>query len=256
MILVIDIGNTSTVLGIFESEELRYSWRVATHKHQSPDECAVLCRDLFRSEGVSLQQIKGIAICSVVPSLDRVFGDLAEQHFSVTPVFVKPETQDLMPIRYHPPSDVGADRIAGAVAAFKMFGGPTIVIDFGTATTFDAISKKGVYLGGVIVPGIGISADALFRHASKLPHIKIKKSEQVIGDSTATSMQSGLYFGYVSLVEGILARMKEELGGAQVVATGGLAHLVSGDAKTIDCVEEDLILQGINFIIDLRPYLK
>ena len=245
MLLVIDIGNTSMVLGIFEGEELKYSWRVATRKQQSSDEYAVLYRNLFQLEGLSPEQVQGIAICSVVPPLNEVFNNLANRYFSVKPLFIEAEGQDLMPIRYHPPSDVGADRIASAVAAFEMIGGPAIVVDFGTATTFDAISPEGEYLGGIIAPGIGISADALFSRASKLPRIDIKKPEQLIGDSTVTSMQSGIYFGYVSLVEGILARMKEELGEAQVVATGGLASLVAGDAPTIDRVEEDLILYGL-----------
>ena len=245
MLLVIDIGNTSMVLGIFEGKELKYSWRVATRKQQSADEYAVLYGNLFQLEGVMPQQVNGIAICSVVPPLNEVFSTLANRYFSVRPVFVEPERQDLMTIHYDPPSDVGADRIASAVAAFEMVGGPVIVVDFGTATTFDAISREGEYLGGIIVPGIGISADALFSHASKLPRIDIKKPESLIGDSTVTSMQSGIYFGYVSLVEGMLARMKEELGACQVVATGGLASLLAGDAKTIDRVEEDLILYGL-----------
>lgn len=245
MLLVIDIGNTSMALGIFEGEELQYSWRVATRKHQSYDEYAVLYRNLFQLEGVTPEQVKGIAICSVVPPLNEVFSQLANQYFSVKPLFIEPEGQDLMPIRYHPPSDVGADRIVSAVAAFEMVGGPAIVVDFGTATTFDAISQKGEYLGGIIAPGVGISADALFSRASKLPRIEIKKPERLIGNSTVTSIQSGLYFGYVSLVEGVLARMKEELGAAQVVATGGLASLMAGDAQTIDRVEENLILYGL-----------
>ena len=245
MLLVIDIGNTSMVLGIFEGEELKYSWRVATRKHQSSDEYAVLYRNLFQLEGVTLDQVKGMAICSVVPPLDEVFTHLSNRYFSVNPLFIDPEKQDLMPIRYHPTADVGADRIASAVAAFELVGGPAIVVDFGTATTFDAISGKGEYLGGIIAPGVGISADALFSRASKLPHIDIQKPEKLIGDSTVTSIQSGLYFGYVSLVEGILARMKEELGAVQVVATGGLASLVAGDARTIDRVEKDLILYGL-----------
>jgi type III pantothenate kinase len=245
MLLVIDIGNTSMALGVFEGEELKYSWRVATRKHQSADEYAVLYQNLFRLEGLSAQQVKGITICSVVPPLNEVFKNLASRYFSVKPFFVEPEEQDLMPIRYHPPADVGADRIVSAVAAFELVGGPAIVVDFGTATTFDAISKEGEYLGGIIAPGIGISADALFSRASKLPRIDIRKPEQLIGDSTVSSMQSGIYFGYVSLVEGILARMKEELGTARVVATGGLASLVAGDAQTIDRVEENLILHGL-----------
>ncbi|MEE8349541.1 MAG: type III pantothenate kinase [Acidobacteriota bacterium] len=245
MLLVIDIGNTSMGLGVFNDQELKHSWRVATRKHQSADEYAVLYRNLFQLEGLSLQQVQGIVICSVVPPLNEVFTQLSTRYFSVKPLFVEPETQNLMPVRYHPPSDVGADRIASAVATFEMVGGPAIVVDFGTATTFDAISRTGEYLGGIIAPGIGISADALFSRASRLPRIDLKKPEQLIGESTVSSMQSGIYYGYVGLVEGILARMKAELGAAQVVATGGLASLVASDARTIDRVEENLILYGL-----------
>ena len=245
MLLVIDIGNTSMALGVFDGDELKYSWRVATRKQQSSDEYAVLYRNLFELEGFWPEQVTAIAICSVVPPLNEVFAVLARKYFSVEPLFVEPEQQDLMRIRYNPPSDVGADRIVSAVAAFQLVGGPAIVVDFGTATTFDAISPEGEYLGGIIAPGIGISAEALFNRAAKLPRIDIKKPSQLIGDSTVTSMQSGIYFGYVSLVEGILARMKEELGEAQVVATGGLAALVATDSNAINRVEENLILYGL-----------
>ncbi|MEE8350427.1 MAG: type III pantothenate kinase, partial [Acidobacteriota bacterium] len=149
MLLVIDIGNTSMALGVFEGEELKHSWRVATRKHQSADEYAVLYQNLFQLKGLSAQQVKGMVICSVVPPLNEVFSTLARQYFTVNPLFIEPEDQDLMPIRYHPPSDVGADRIVSAVATFEMVGGPAIVVDFGTATTFDAVSKKGEYLGGI-----------------------------------------------------------------------------------------------------------
>ncbi len=246
MLLAIDIGNTHLVLGIFKGDELVHSWRVVTRINQTFDEYAVVCRNLFELEGISSKDIEGIVISSVVPPLNETFELLARRYFALEPLFIEPTRQDVVPIPvYKPPADVGADRIVNAVAAFDLIGGPCIVVDFGTATTFDAISEKGEYLGGVIAPGIGISAYALFSRASKLPRIEIRKPSKVIGDSTVGSMQSGLYFGYVGWVEGILRNMKGELGEAEVVATGGLASLVAAATEEIDRVEEDLILFGL-----------
>ncbi len=246
MLLAIDIGNTHLVLGIFKGDQLVHSWRVVTRRNQTFDEYAVLFRNLFELEGIASKDIEGMVISSVVPPLNETFESLARQYFSLEPLFIEATRQDLVPIpTYKPPADVGADRIVNAMAAFDLIGGPTIVVDFGTATTFDAISGKGEYLGGVIAPGIGISAEALFSRASKLPRIEIRKPSKVIGDSTVGSMQSGLYFGYVGLVEGILRNMKEELGEAQVLATGGLASLVAAATEAIDRVEEDLTLFGL-----------
>ena len=248
MLLVIDIGNTSMALGIFEGEELKYSWRVATRKHQSADEYAVLYRNLFQLEGLSAQQVKGIAICSVVPPLNEVFSSLASRHFSVKPLFVEPEGQDLMPIRYHPPSDVGADRIVSAVAAFELVGGPAIVVDFGTATTFDAISKEGEYLGGIIAPGIGISADALFCHASKLPRIDIKKPELLIGDSTVNSMQAGIYFGYAVDLAGNISEKSAD----SIIVTQHVDRVRSYAETDADQLADDLnsAIDGDIFILE------
>ena len=246
MLLAIDIGNTHLVLGIFKGDQLVHSWRVVTRRNRTFDEYAVLFRNLFELEGISSKDIEGMVISSVVPPLNKTFESLAKQYFSLEPLFIEAARQDLVPIPlYKPPVDVGADRIVNAMAAFDLIGGPSIVVDFGTATTFDAISGKGEYLGGVIAPGIGISAEALFSRASKLPRIEIRKPSKVIGDSTVGSMQSGLYFGYVGLVEGILRNMKGELGEAEVVATGGLASLVAAATEEIDRVEEDLILFGL-----------
>ena len=254
MILAIDIGNSHLVLGIFDRDRLAHSWRVVTRTDQTYDECAVMCTNLFGLKGIFAQDIEGMIICSVVPPLNEAYELLGKRYFSLDALFVDTTQQSLMPISgYQPPSDVGADRIVNAVAAFNKVGGPVIVVDFGTATTFDAISEKGEYLGGIIAPGLGISAEALVSRASKLPPIEIKKPPQVIGDSTVTSMQSGLYFGYLGLVEGILGKMKEELGEVQVVATGGLASLVAADSEAIDRVEENLILYGLNiFYRDMR----
>ncbi len=246
MLLAIDIGNTQLVLGIFKGDQLVHSWRVVTRRNQTFDEYAVLFRNLFELEGISSEDIEGMVISSVVPPLNKTFESLAKQYFSLDPLFIEATRQNLVPIpTYKPPADVGADRIVNAMAAFDLTGGPSIVVDFGTATTFDAISGKGEYLGGVIAPGISISAEALFSRASKLPRIEIRKPSKVIGDSTVGSMQSGLYFGYVGLVEGILGKMKGELGEAQVLATGGLASLVAAATDAIDRVEEDLTLFGL-----------
>ena len=246
MLLAIDIGNTHLVLGIFKGDQLVHSWRVVTRRNQTFDEYAVLFRNLFELEGIASKDIEGVVISSVVPPLNETFESLARQYFSLAPLFIEATRQDLVPIpTYKPPADVGADRIVNAMAAFDLIGGPSIVVDFGTATTFDAISGKGEYLGGVIAPGIGISAEALFSRASKLPRIEIRKPSKVIGDSTVGSMQSGLYFGYVGLVEGIIGQMKGELGEAQVLATGGLASLVAAATEAIDRVEEDLTLFGL-----------
>ena len=246
MLLAIDIGNTQLVLGIFKGDQLVHSWRVVTRRNQTFDEYAVLFRNLFELEGISSEDIEGMVISSVVPPLNKTFESLAKQYFSLEPLFIEATRQDLVPIpTYKPPADVGADRIVNAMAAFDLIGGPSIVVDFGTATTFDAISGKGEYLGGVIAPGISISAEALFSRASKLPRIEIRKPSKVIGDSTVGSMQSGLYFGCVGLVEGILGHMKGELGEAQVLATGGLASLVAAATDAIDRVEEDLTLFGL-----------
>ena len=246
MLLAIDIGNTHLVLGVFKGDQLVHSWRVVTRRNQTFDEYAVLFRNLFELEGIASKDIEGMVISSVVPPLNETFESLARQYFSLEPLFIEATRQDLVPIpTYKPPADVGADRIVNAMAAFDLIGGPSIVVDFGTATTFDAISGKGEYLGGVIAPGIGISAEALFSRASKLPRIEIRKPSKVIGDSTVGSMQSGLYFGYVGLVEGILRNMKGELGEAQVLATGGLASLVAAATEAIDRVEEDLTLFGL-----------
>ena len=246
MLLAIDIGNTQLVLGIFKGDQLVHSWRVVTRRNQTFDEYAVLFRNLFELEGISSEDIEGMVISSVVPPLNETFESLAKQYFSLEPLFIEATRQDLVPIpTYKPPADVGADRIVNAMAAFDLIGGPSIVVDFGTATTFDAISGKGEYLGGVIAPGISISAEALFSRASKLPRIEIRKPSKFIGESTVGSMQSGLYFGYVGLVEGILGEMKGELGEAQVLATGGLASLVAAATEAIDRVEEDLTLFGL-----------
>ncbi|MBI1745777.1 MAG: type III pantothenate kinase [Acidobacteria bacterium] len=248
MLLVIDIGNTNTVLGVFEGESLVAHWRLTTQRDRTVDEYGVQCRTLFSLAGIDIAKITGIAIASVVPPLNGTLRDMAMQYLHIDPLFIDPMMDLGMPILYNPPHDVGADRIVNAIAAFEKFGGPTIVADFGTATTFDAISKAGEYLGGVIAPGIMISAEALFLRTAKLPRVEIKAPGRVIGATTVESMQSGLYFGYLGLVEGILARMKAELGEATVVGTGGLAPLIRQGCPQIQFVEETLILDGLRLV--------
>jgi type III pantothenate kinase len=244
-LLVVDIGNTNIVLGVFEGEELTHSWRVSTRKAQTTDEYAVLCQNLFQLSNLSALAVEAVVLCSVVPPLNECFASLARQYFRAEPLFVEPEKQELMPILYHPETDVGADRIVNAIAAFRLYGGPGIIVDFGTATTFDAVSANGNYGGGIIAPGIGVSSEALFLRAAKLPRIEIRQPDEVIGRSTASSMQAGVFYGYVGLVEGILKRMKEELGSATVTATGGFAELIATGFSGFDRIEPNLTMHGL-----------
>ncbi len=250
MLLVVDIGNTNIVLGVFEADALVHSWRIATRRDRTPDEYAVLCDDLFKLKGFDPSKVEAMAISSVVPPLDDCFRVLGVRHFGLQPVFVQPQLQNLIPISYESPADVGADRVVNALAAIRFVGAPAIVVDFGTATTFDAISAQGEYLGGIISPGISTSAEALFLRAAKLPRVEITRPARVVGNSPTTSIQSGLYYGYVGLVEGILRRMKEELPNAPVVATGGFAELIGSQSEGIDRIEEDLTLYGLQIFWD------
>ena len=204
MLLVIDIGNTNTVLGVFNGNHLIVSWRLETKQSQTADEYGILSRNLFTLAGIEFTKIRSIIIASVVPPLNSVLEEMALKYFKVKPLFVEPGIKTGVPVLYDSPADVGADRIVNAVAAYEKYGGPAIVVDFGTATTFDAISAKGEYLGGVIAPGPGISAEALFKRTARLPRVEIRAPSKVIGTSTVGSIQSGLYFGYIGLVNGIL----------------------------------------------------
>ncbi|HUG44499.1 MAG TPA: type III pantothenate kinase [Acidobacteriota bacterium] len=246
MLLVIDIGNSNLVLGLFEGKILRHSWRVGSKRDQTPDEISVLLRNLFELSRVPHSSVRDVVIASVVPPLNESMTLAIQAYFEKTPVFVEPAMQNLIPIHYQPAGDVGADRIVNAVAAFEMFGGPVVIVDFGTATTFDAVSSAGEYMGGNIAPGIGISSEALFSKAAKLPRIEIKEPAEVIGTSTVSSMQAGIYYGYAGLVEGILKRMKAVMGPeTTVVATGGLARLIGQEAGGVDRIEESLTLHGL-----------
>jgi len=255
MLLAIDVGNTNIVLGVFDGERLAESWRLATLRERTADEIGILVTHLFARSGIPLDRVTGIILSSVVPPLTGTMEEMARRYFQQPALTVDPTSNTGMPVLYLPPSDVGADRVVNAVAAYEEYGRtsrlPVIVVDFGTATTFDAISAAGEYIGGVICPGIGISADALFQRAARLPRVDVRKPATVVGRTTVTSMQSGLFFGYVAMVDGIVGRMRAELEGgdrAACIATGGMADIIAGESTTIERVDPDLTLQGLRLI--------
>ncbi len=251
MLLVIDVGNTNTVLGVFEGKELRAQWRLSTNRRQTADEYGILIRNLFELDGVEPKKIDGVMVASVVPPLNSVLEEMATKYFHLKAVFLGPGTRTGMAIHYDNPQEVGADRIADSVAAFVKYGGPCVVVDFGTAITFDAISEKGEYLGGIIAPGLGISSEALFQHAARLPRVEIREPNRVIGTNTVASMQSGLFYGAVGLVDSILNRLASVLGPKmKVVATGGEAPLVAAASKYKPPVDPSLTLEGLRIIYE------
>jgi type III pantothenate kinase len=249
MLFTIDVGNTNTVLGVFRGEELIANWRLTTAREQTVDEYGVLTRNLFTLAGLDRGAITGMIISSVVPPVNWTLAEMARVYFGKKAMFVELGVKTGMAVLVDNPSEVGADRIVNGVAAYHKYGGPCIVVDFGTAITFDAISAKGEYLGGVIAPGLGISSEALFARAARLPRVEIKDPGKVIGTNTITHMQAGLYYGAVDMVDGMLARMKKEMGeDVKVVATGGQAKLVAKGSKHIQHTDDFLTLTGLRLI--------
>jgi type III pantothenate kinase len=255
MLLAMDVGNTNTVLGLYKlgegKPELAAEWRVTTHRSQTVDEYGVLFLNLFHMHGLDPAEVTEIIISSVVPPIDGLLRHVCEDYFKRKPLFVEPGIKTGMPLLVDNPLELGADRLVNAIAAFERYGGPCIIVDFGTATTFDVISAKGEYVGGAISPGLGISADALFSRAARLGRIDIRRPEKVIGSNTVTALESGLFWGYIGMVDGILERTIAELGQkVKVVATGGLAKLIVPDSRFIEEIDDMLTLDGLVLVYE------
>ncbi len=256
MLLALNVNNTNTVIALYplqkgHADELRMTWRISTRQTQTADEYGILIRNLLQGEGIKSKDITGIVIASVVPPIDWILRQFCERYFGQKPVFIEPGVKTGLPIRTDNPGEAGADRIANCVGAFEKYGGPCIVVDFGTATNFDVISSKGEFLGGAIAPGLNISAEALFARAARLPRVEIKRPVKIIGTNTVDNLQIGLFYGHIGVVDGILERMIAELGPETVcVATGGLAHLIANDSKYISHVNDTLTLDGLRIIYE------
>ncbi len=255
MLLAIDVGNTNIVIGVFRGQALVHTWRLTTIRERTSDELGILITSLCERHEIRKGDISGIIVASVVPPLTGTLVTMVSEYFGRVPLLFEPAVNGGMPILIDNPGEVGADRVANGIAAFAIYGQglPIVVVDFGTATTFDAVSAKGDYLGDIICPGPSVSAEALFQRAAKLPRIDVKKPPRVIGTSTIAAMQSGLFWGYVDMVEGLLRRMKAELGGAAtILATGGLAPVVAPESTLIEHVDQDLTLHGLRLVWERR----
>ncbi len=253
LLIVVDVGNTNTVCGVFRGDDFIADYRLSTDVDRTADEYAALLLPLFAKSGLDPATASGVIVCSVVPPLTPCFQQLSERYFHRRAFFVEPGVRTSLAIRYDNPAEVGADRIVNALAARELYGAPVVVVDFGTATTFDIVNATGDYAGGVIAPGLVISAEALFSHASRLYQVDVKQPERLIGNNTGAAMQSGLFFGYVGLVDGILERLMAEIPDIQrVVATGGQADLIAGGSTYIQEVNQSLTLQGLKLIHELN----
>ena len=251
MLLAVDVGNTNIVLGVYKGRELKVSWRISTNKEQTGDEYGIIFKNLFAQAGIDDSLLTGMIVSSVVPPLMFSLEEMAKRYFHLDPLVVGPGMKTGLNIKIDNPREVGADRIVNAVAGIELYGGPLIIVDFGTATTFDAISKSGEYLGGAIAPGISISTEALFQRAAKLPRVELVKPKRIIGRDTISSMQSGIIYGFIGQVDGIVKRMMQEFPEKpKVVATGGLAALLAADSETLEIVNPLLTLEGLLIIYE------
>lgn len=249
MIFVLDVGNTNTVLGVYDNQELKYHWRIETNRNKTEDEYGMMIKALFEHVGLAFSDFNGVIISSVVPPIMFALERMSEKYFKVKPLVVGPGIKTGLDIKTDNPKEVGADRIVNAVAGIKLYGCPLIIVDFGTATTFCYINETKQYMGGVIAPGLNISTEALYSKAAKLPRIEITTPEEVIGKNTVTAMQSGIMFGYVGQVDGIVTRMKQQVSTSpKVIATGGLANLIAKESESIDVVDSFLTLKGLHMI--------
>lgn len=254
LLLVIDVGNTNIVFGVYRDKELLYDWKIATERDRTSDEYGLLFEQIFRYHGLSLKEVKNVIISSVVPPLMHTLPAMSIKYFGIDPIVVGPGVKTGMNIKYDNPREVGADRIVNAVAAYEKYGGPLIIVDFGTAITFCAVSKEGDYLGGAITPGIKISAEALFMRTAKLPKVEIAKPERVIAKNTTNSIQSGLVFGYIGMVDYIIEKMIKEMeqdeGKVNIIATGGFSSLIASESKYIKKIDKLLTLDGLRIVFE------